>query len=210
MPRLDRMRAKHLLGSLSFRIASLRSFLSREIRKEEEGGGGDEKFASRDFLFLFENRKSNDWLAEDRKEGRGKKLPAINEVYVSSLPLVAPSFDPAAGGPSPIPGRRRQAGTDATHLRRVLRNLCGRLAVGQHSQRIKIPCRTCGLSLNCRAFPSSTIAANRTDDSPIEKPTPPSLYEEKERKEQAVRSQRRETSASREMDREIAYEKSEG
>lgn len=85
MPRLDRMRAKHLLGSLSFRIASLRSFLSREIRKEEEEGRGDEKFASRDFLFLFENRKSNDWLAEDRKEGRGKKLPAINEVYVSSL-----------------------------------------------------------------------------------------------------------------------------
>lgn len=37
-------------------------------------------------------------------------------------------------------------GTDARHLRRVLRNLCGRLAVGQHSRRIKIPCRTCGVS----------------------------------------------------------------
>ncbi|TGZ52599.1 hypothetical protein DBV15_07109 [Temnothorax longispinosus] len=43
-------------------------------------------------------------------------------------------------------------GTNARHLRRVLRNLCGRLAVGQHSRRIKIPCRTCRASRIAEVF----------------------------------------------------------
>lgn len=164
-----------------FRIASLRSFLSREIR-------GGTKNSRGEIFFLFSKiERTTSFRRRNRKEGRrGKKLPAINEVYVSTY--VAPSFDPAAG-PSPIPWTT-QAGTDATHLRRVLRNLCGRLAVGQHSQRIKIPCRTCGLSLNCPAFPSPTIAANRTDDpsfadsrKTLFSPSLPlSLYEEKEKK----------------------------
>lgn len=52
------------------------------------------------------------------------------------------------------------AGTDARHLRRVLRNLCGRLAVGQHSRRIKIPCRTCGVSRIAEVF----VAAAKVPD----------------------------------------------
>lgn len=145
-----------------FRIASLRSFLSREIRGEGGSEARGTKNSRGEIFFLFSKiERTTSFGRRNRKEGRrGKKLPAINEVYVSTY--VAPSFDPAAG-PSPIPWTT-QAGTDATHLRRVLRNLCGRLAVGQHSQRIKIPCRTCGLSLNCPAFPSPTIAANRTDE----------------------------------------------
>lgn len=65
--------------------------------------------------------------------------------------LVAPSFDPAHDRDHPQ--FLNDAGTDARHLRRVLRNLCGRLAVGQHSQRIKIPCRTCGVSRIAEVFP---------------------------------------------------------
>lgn len=131
MPRLDRMRAKHLLGSLSFRIASLRSFLSREIRKEEEEGRGDEKFASRDFLFLFENRKSNDWLAEDRKEERGKKLPAINEVYVSSLRGTLFRSQRLVVHPRSLDDAGRQAGRHRRHpfaagIKKSLRTFGGR------------------------------------------------------------------------------------
>lgn len=70
MPRLDRMRAKHLLGSLSFRIASLRSFLSREIRKEEEGGGGRE---IREQRFSFSFRKSKIERLAGRRSKRGTR-----------------------------------------------------------------------------------------------------------------------------------------
>lgn len=70
MPRLDRMRAKHLLGSLSFRIASLRSFLSREIRKEEEGRGGRE---IREERFSFSFRKSKIERLAGRRSKRGTR-----------------------------------------------------------------------------------------------------------------------------------------
>lgn len=72
MPRLDRMRAKHLLGSLSFRIASLRSFLSREIRKEEEEGGGTRNSRGEIFFFFskIENRTTGWQKIEKRDAGR--------------------------------------------------------------------------------------------------------------------------------------------
>ncbi|CAK9798738.1 hypothetical protein ANTPLA_LOCUS1751 [Anthophora plagiata] len=48
--------------------------------------------------------------------------------------VVTPSSDPVHGTTETNPQFLNDAGTDARHLRRVLRNLCGRLAVGQHSR----------------------------------------------------------------------------
>lgn len=116
--------------------------------------------------FLSYAKEGNSLLIEKispSKESskRGKEC-AREEIIAGHKrsPRGIPSFDPARTIPDPW---TTGAGTDATHLRRVLRNLCGRLAVGQHSQRIKIPCRTCGLSPNCRAFPIP--AANRARPS---------------------------------------------
>ena len=106
-------------------------------------------------FFSFNRKKSLD-RRNPRKECAREEIIAGHK----RSPRGIPSFDPARTIPDPW---TTGAGTDATHLRRVLRNLCGRLAVGQHSQRIKIPCRTCGLSPNCRAFPIP--AANRARPS---------------------------------------------
>jgi len=57
-------------------------------------------------------------------------------------------------------------GTNARHLRRVLRNLCGRLAVGQHSRRIKIPCRTCRASRIAEVFAGAAKVLDSLFSSP--------------------------------------------
>lgn len=58
-------------------------------------------------------------------------------------------------------------GTNARHLRRVLRNLCGRLAVGQHSRRIKIPCRTCRASRIAEVFAGAAKVPDSLFSSPL-------------------------------------------
>ena len=116
--------------------------------------------------FLSYAKGGNSFFSFNRKKSLDRRNPrkecAREEIIAGHKrsPRGIPSFDPARTIPDPW---TTGAGTDATHLRRVLRNLCGRLAVGQHSQRIKIPCRTCGLSPNCRAFPIP--AANRARPS---------------------------------------------
>ena len=118
------------------------------------------------FTLLSYAKGGNSFFSFNRKKSLDRRNPrkecAREEIIAGHKrsPRGIPSFDPARTIPDPW---TTGAGTDATHLRRVLRNLCGRLAVGQHSQRIKIPCRTCGLSPNCRAFPIP--AANRARPS---------------------------------------------
>nr|KAF7416590.1 hypothetical protein H0235_011121 [Vespula pensylvanica] len=77
-------------------------------------------------------------------------------------------------------------GTDARHLWRVLRNLCGRLAVGQHSQRIKIPRRTCRVGKT-----RDRRGVRREEDEKDEEEVVMEKEEEDEKKKKRVKGRRR-------------------
>ncbi|KAG7210058.1 hypothetical protein KM043_011632 [Ampulex compressa] len=90
----------------------------------------------------------------------------VRSIVISGLPLpVHPAAEAVAREAAPNPPDDES--TDARHLRRVLRNLCGRLAVGQHSRRIKIPCRTCRASRIAEVFADTAKVPNGLSSQPF-------------------------------------------